>query len=41
MLNVQSIYDDKVVDVMPVHEPMLYLNDPPTMEELETALSQL
>jgi len=35
------IYDDEVIDTMPVPEPMLYLDDPPTMEELETALSQL
>ena len=40
MFSVQSIYDDEVIDAMPVLVPMLFLGDPPTMEELETALSQ-
>jgi len=41
VLNVQSIYDDEVIDAMSVLEPTLHLDDPPTMEELETALSRL
>ena len=41
VLNVQSIYDDEMVAAMPILEPVLYLDDPPTMEELETALSRL
>ena len=41
VLNIQSIYDDEVVAAMPALELVLHLNDPPpTMEELETALSQ-
>ena len=40
MLNVQSVYNAKVIENMPQLEPKLYLDDPPTMEELETALSR-
>ena len=39
VLNVQSIYDDEVVAAIPALEPMVHLDDPPTMEELNTALS--
>ena len=41
VLNVQSIYDDEVVAANPALEPMVHLDDPPTMEELKTALSRL
>ena len=41
VLNVRSIYDDEVVAAMPALEPMVHLDDPPTMEELKTALSRL
>ena len=38
---VQSIYDDEVIAAAPGFEPMLHLDDPPYMEELEAALSRL
>ena len=41
VLNVQSIYDNEVVAVIPALEPMLHLDNPPIMEELKTALSCL
>ena len=41
MLNIQSIYDEDVIAAMPTLPPLLHLDDPPTMEELEVALSQL
>ena len=39
VLNVQSVYNAEVIEDMPQLEPKLHLDDPPTMEELETALS--
>ena len=41
VLNVQSIYDEEVIAAMPVLEPMSHLDNPPSMEELEAALSRL
>ena len=41
VLNVQSIYDDEFIAAMSVLEPMLHLDNPPSMEELETTLSRL
>ena len=41
VLNLQSIYDDEVIATMPTLEPILHLDDPPSMEELEAALSRL
>ena len=41
VFNVQSIYDDEVVAAIPALEPMLHLDDPPIMEELEIVLSRL
>ena len=41
VLNVQSIYDEEVIAAMPVLEPMLHLDNPPSMEELEAALPRL
>ena len=41
VLNVQSVYNVEVIEDMPQLEPKLHLDDPPTMEELETALSRL
>ena len=41
LLNIQSIYDENVIAAMPTLPPLLHFDDPPTMEELEVALSQL
>ena len=41
VLNVQSIYDEEVIAAMLVLEPVLHLDNPPFMEELEAALSRL
>ena len=41
VLNVQSVYDEEVIAAMPVLEPMLHLDNPPSMEELEATLSRL
>ena len=41
VLNVQSIYDDEVIAAMPALEPMLHLDNHPSMEKLEAASSRL
>jgi len=41
LLNIQSIYDEEVVAAVPTLPPLLQYNGPPTLEELEVALSQV
>ena len=41
VLNIQSIYDESVLDAFPSSPPLLHLDDPPTMAELEDAMSRL
>ena len=41
MYGVLSIYDNEVIGAMPMLEPMVHLDNPPFMEELEAALSRL
>ena len=41
LLTIQSIYDGNVIANVPTLPPLLCYDDPPTSEELETALSQL
>ena len=41
VLNLQRIYNDEVIAAMPTLEPMLRLDNPSSMEELEAALSRL
>jgi len=40
VLNLQGIYDDEVIAAIPTLEPVLHLDDPPSMEELEATLSR-
>ena len=41
VLNSRSIYDKSVLDAFPTSPPLLHLDDPPTITELEDAMSRL
>ena len=41
VLNIQSIYDENVLDTFPSSPPLIHLDDPPTMAELEDAMTRL
>jgi len=41
LLNIQSICDEEVVAAVPALPPLLQYDEPPTLEELEVALSQV
>ena len=41
MLNLQSEFNEEVIEKVPVLPPCLELDPPPTEEELETALSKM